>query len=84
MKTEEIYNAWKEQKSRIEVGKGFSDKVIRRIRQYEQQKRKSLFDGHRLIELISTRPLGKAAAIAAGTVIGLLRITFVVYAFLGR
>ncbi len=83
MKTDEIYNAWKEQKSQIEVGKGFSDKVINRIHQYERQKRKTLFDGHRLIELISTRPLGKAAAIAAGAVIGFLRITFVVYAFLG-
>jgi len=83
MKTDVIYNAWKEQKSRIGVDKDFSDKVISRIHQYERQKRKPLFDGHRLIELISTRPLGKAAVVAAGVVIGLVRITYVVYAFLG-
>jgi hypothetical protein len=83
MKTEEIYNTWKEQKSQIEVGKGFSGKVMSRIYQYEREKRKTLFDGHRLIELISTRPLGKAAVVAAGAVIGFVRITFVVYAFLG-
>ncbi|MHC4640422.1 MAG: hypothetical protein ACYS32_02175 [Planctomycetota bacterium] len=82
MKKEETYDAWKEQKSRIEVGKGFSDKVISRINQYERQK-KPVFDGHRLIELISTRPLGKAAVVTAGALIGFVRITFVVYAFLG-
>ncbi|NIR07509.1 MAG: hypothetical protein GTN82_18970 [Candidatus Aminicenantes bacterium] len=83
MKTEEIYDAWKEQKNQMDMDNGFSDKVMNRIYQYEREKRKPLFDGHRLIELISTRPLGKAAAIAAGAVIGLLRITFVIYAFLG-
>ena len=28
MKTDEIYNAWKEQKSQIEVGKGFSEEAL--------------------------------------------------------
>ncbi|NIP28059.1 MAG: hypothetical protein GWN67_14605 [Phycisphaerae bacterium] len=83
MKTEEIYKKWKEQKSQIEVGKGFSDRVMSRICQYESEKRNPLFDVYRLIELMSTRPLGKAAMIAAGGIIGLLRITFVVYTFLG-
>ena len=83
MKTEEIFNTWKEQKSQIEVGKGFSEKVMGRIYQYEREKRKPLFDGHRLIELISTRPLGKAAVVIAGVLIGFLRMMFVVYAFLG-
>jgi hypothetical protein len=82
MKIEEIYNTWKEQKNQIEVGEGLSDKVISRIYQYERKKRKSLFDGHRLIELISTRPLGKAAAVTAGVLIGFVRMTFVVYSFL--
>jgi hypothetical protein len=83
MKTEEIYDAWKEQKNQMDVDKNFSDKVINRIYQYEQEKRKTLFDGRRLIELISTRPLGKAAVIIAGALIGFVRISFVVYAFWG-
>jgi hypothetical protein len=82
MKTEEIYNTWKEQKHQIDVGKGFSEKVMSRIYQYEREKRKPLFDGHRLIELISTRPLGKAAVVTAGLLIGFVRMTTVVYAFL--
>lgn len=83
MKTEEIYNAWKEQKSKIEICKDFSDKVMGRIYQYEGEKRQTLFDGHRLIELISTRPLRKAAVVAAGVLIGFVRMTLVIYAFLG-
>ena len=82
MNPEEIYNTWKEEKSQIEVSKGFSGKVMSQIYQYEREKRKPLIDGHRLIELMSTRPLGKAAVVAAGLLIGFIRITFVVYAFL--
>ena len=82
MKTEEIYKAWKNQKTQIEIDKKFSGNVMCRLYNYKYEKRKSLFDGHRLIELISARPLGKAAVIAAGLLIGFVRITFVVYAFL--
>ena len=83
MKTEEIYNAWKEQKNQMDVDKDFSGKVMSRIYQYEQEKRKPLFGSHRLIELISTRPLGKAAVVTAGALIGFVRMMLVVYAFLG-
>ena len=82
MKIEEIYNEWKEQKNRIDDDTDFSDKVISRIYQFERQKRKSLFDWHRLIELISTRPLGKAAFVTAGVLISFVRMTFIVYSFL--
>ena len=82
MKSEEIYNGWKKRKSHIEIRKNFTDEVMNQVYQYEREKRKPLFDGHQLIELISTRPLGKAAVVTAGAVIGLVRITFVVYAFL--
>jgi len=83
MKTDENYNAWKEQKRQIDVDKGFSEKVMSRIYQYEREKRQPLFNGQRLIALISTRPLGKAAVVVAGMLIGFVRMTFVIYAFLG-
>jgi len=82
MKSEEIYNAWKERKSQIDIRENFADELMNQIYQYESEKRKPLFDGHRLIELISTRPLSKAAVVTAGAVTGLVRIMFVVYAFL--
>ena len=78
MKTEEIYNTWKEQKSQIEVGKGFSDKVMNQIRRYEQKKRKRLFDVQSLIELMSAHTLAKAGLILTGGVVGFIRVVFVV------
>ncbi len=78
MKTEEIYNIWKERKSQIEVGKGFSDKVMNQICQYEQNKRKSLFDVQSLIELMSAHTLAKAGLILTGGVVGFIRLVFVV------
>jgi len=83
MKTKEIYKKWKEQKSQIEVGKSFSDRVMSRIYQYESEKKIPLLGGYRLIELISTRSLGKAAVVVAGVVICFVRITVVIYTFLG-
>ncbi len=82
MKSEEIYKAWKERKSQIDIRENFADEVMNQIYRYEREKRKPLCNGHRLIELISTRPLGKAAVVTAGAVIGLIRIMFVFYAFL--
>ena len=78
MKTEEIYNAWKEQKKQIDVDKGFSDKAISRIYQYEQKKRKSLVDVQGLIELMSAHTLAKAGLILTGGIVGFIRIVFVV------
>lgn len=78
MKTEEIYNTWKEQKSQIEVGKGFSDKVMTQICQYEQNKRKSLFDVQSLIELMSAHTLAKAGLILTGGVVGFIRVILMI------
>ena len=82
MKSEEIYNAWKESKSQIDLRENFADEVMNRIYRYEHDKGKSLFDVQRLIELISEHRLVKAAVVTAGAATGLVRIFFVVYTFL--
>ena len=82
MKSEEIYNAWKERKSQIDIRENFADEVLNQIYQYEREKRKPLFDGHRLIELISANRFAKAGVVTAGAVTGLVRIMFVIYCFL--
>jgi len=82
MKSEEIYNAWKERKSQIDIRENFADELMNQIYQYEREKRQPLFDGHRLIELISAHRFVKAAVVTAGAVTGFVRIMFVVYAFL--
>ncbi len=82
MKSENIYNAWKEHKSQIDLQENFADEVMNRIYRYERDKRKPLFEVQRLIELISAHRLAKAAVVTAGAATGLVRVIFVVYTFL--
>ncbi len=83
MKSEEVYDTWKEEKSQIDIREDFTDEVMNQVYQYAQKKRKPLFDVQRLSELISAHPLAKAGLIAAGAVAGFLRVAFVVCVFLG-
>ena len=82
MKSNEIYNAWKEQKSQAELKVDFPDKVMRRISELEQRKRTPLFDWNKLMELVFSNPLAKAAMIAMGALVGAVRIAIMLYAFL--
>jgi len=82
MKSEETYNAWKEHKHQADLREDFADEVMNRIYQYERDKRRPLFEAQRLIDLISTHRFAKAAAVTAGAAVGLVRVSFVVYAFL--
>ena len=84
MKSEETYNLWKDQKYKIETGSNFPEKVMNQIYQYEQKKSKPLFDIYQLIEFISAHPLAKAGLIAAGALIGLVRLIFVVIMILSK
>ncbi len=83
MKCQEVYNAWKERKSQIEIAEDFTDEVMNQVYQHAQKKRKPMFDIRQLVELISAHPLAKAGLIAAGAVAGFVRVTFVVCVFLG-
>jgi len=78
MNNEDIYNAWKEKKRQVEIRENFADEVMTQICQYEQNKRKSLFDVQSLIELMSAHALAKAGLILTGGVIGFIRVVFVV------
>lgn len=78
MNNEKIYNAWKEKKRQVEIRVNFTDEVMNQICQYEQNKRKSLFDVQSLIELMSTHTLAKAGLILTGGVVGFIRVVFVV------
>ena len=82
MKSEDIYNTWKERKSQIDLRDNFADEVMNQIFQYERDKRRPLFDVQRLIELISAHRFAKAGVVTASVVAGLARIMFVVYNFL--
>lgn len=82
MKSEEVYNSWKEEKSQVDIRENFTDEVMNQIYQYERDKRKPLFDAQRLVELISAHPLAKVGLVAAGAVAGVVRVVVILYAYL--
>jgi hypothetical protein len=84
MKSQEIYNAWTEQRGRIEVSRQFSQKVMRQVYQRQQRKKRWPFEIQRLVELISARPLTKVALLGTGAVIGLIRIVCTLLPLLGQ
>jgi len=82
MKSEEIYNNWKEHKSQIDLRESFADEVMNRIHRYEREKKRPLLEVQQLIDLISAHRFAKAAVLTAGAAAGLFRFILVAYAFL--
>ncbi len=82
MKREKIYQAWKEEKKRIELKSDFTESVMDKVYQHQQKKRKPLFELQRFVELVSAYPLAKAAIIAIGTITGLIRVAFTIHVLL--
>ena len=78
MKNEELYKAWKENKSRIDISEDFFEKVMHRVNIYEKDRRKPLFDISRLIELISASTMAKATMIAGGAIVGFVRVAIMI------
>ena len=83
MKSEQLYDDWKKQRSQIEIGHDFTEKVMKQVYEYEQKKAKPLFDVQWLVEFISAHPLAKTVMVAAGVIAGFIRMAFTVYMFLG-
>ena len=82
MKSEKFYDDWKKQRSQVEVGDDFTEKVMNQVYQYEQTKPKPLFDAQRFVEFISAHRLAKAGMIAIGTVAGFVRVAFIIHVLL--
>ena len=82
MRSEEIYNTWKDKKHQIDVSDGFADKVMNRVRRYEQGKSEGLAGLRSLVDVISGHPLAQAGLVVAGAIAGLIRVAFVVCTFL--
>jgi len=84
MKSEEVYDTWKEEKSQIDIREDFADEVMNQVYQYAQKKRKLLFDVQWLVELISVHPLAKAGLVTAGAVTGLVRLILMIVVILSK
>lgn len=82
MKSKDIYNAWKDQRNQIEVGKNFTEEVMNQVYQYEQNKSRPSFDVMRLVDLISAHPLAKVGLVAVGIAAGVVRVGLILYVYL--
>ncbi len=82
MKSEEVYDTWKEEKSQIDIRENFTDEVMNQVYQYAQKKRKPIFDMRQLVELISAHPLAKVGLVVIGALTGLARVAFVIHVLL--
>ena len=78
MKSEQVYDDWKRQRSQAEVGHDFTEKVMKQVYQYEQRRKSSLFDIQWLLEAISAHPFVKAGLVVIGAFAGLVRVAFII------
>ena len=82
MKNQELYGAWKKNDREVEISETFAGRVMNEIYAYEQRQSRVLLYIQRLVELAAGRPLVKTALVAAGALVGIVRIAFVVCLFL--
>jgi hypothetical protein len=84
MKDHDVYESWKQEKRQIDVSQNFTDQVMSRVYQREQNKEKSLFTMKKLIELISLNPLAKTGLVVVGAATGIVRIFIMIQAILNN
>jgi anti-sigma factor RsiW len=70
MNPQEIFDAWKAQKSQDDVSRQFTDRVMAVVQRREARRDA----GPALLRGIATRPWARAAALIVGALLGLARI----------
>ncbi len=74
MNRQDLFNIWKERKERVEVSRGFSERVMTCVAGHEVPRRASAVTLISQLKEIATRPWAKAAVVILGVPIGLVRI----------
>lgn len=82
MKSQEIYNGWKEQKSQIKISDDFEDKLMKKVYSYEQQKNELLFNRDKLILFLCRNSFAKVGLCFIGTILGLVRVMLIISSYL--
>lgn len=82
MRSEEVYNTWKDRKNQVDVSDGFADEVMSRVRQYERGQSGRLAGLRLFVDVTSGHPLAQVSLVLAGAIAGLIRFAFVVCMFL--
>ena len=84
MKDNEVYESWKQEKRHIDASQNFTEQVMNQVYQWEQSRISPLFTMERLIELISFHPLAKTGLVAAGGVMGIVRLIIMINTILSN
>ncbi len=82
MKSNDVYDAWKQQAKQVDISDGFSDTVMNRVHGLESRKTRPWLDLEAILDHITARPFAKFALVAAGAVAGFLRVFLAAYALL--
>jgi len=83
MNAEDKYRAWKDRRREIRIADGFADRVMDQVLQHQRGRPPQRRDSQRLLEFVSARPVVKAALVAAGAAVGLLRMALMIHMVLG-
>ena len=84
MKSEELYEEWKETRRKVVPSENFINKVVNQAYEYEQEKKKTPRTMKRLIDFVSAHPFAQAALIAMGVMSGFMRMFVVIITILNK
>ena len=85
MKSEELYEAWKETRRKVVPSENFIDNVVNQAYQYEHdEKEKTSRIMKLLVDFVSAHPFAQAALIAIGAMSGFMRIVVIVITILNK
>ncbi|MBN2590970.1 MAG: hypothetical protein JXA96_13980 [Sedimentisphaerales bacterium] len=84
MKSEKLYEAWKETRRKVVPSENFINKVVNQAYEYEQEKKTQSHVMKRLIDFVSAHPFAQAALIAMGVMSGFMRMFVVIITILNN
>ena len=84
MKSEELYEAWKETRRKVVPSEDFINKVVNQAYKYEQEKKKTSHIMKRLIDFVSAHTFAQAALIAMGVMSGFTRMFVMIITILNK
>jgi len=74
MNRQDLFNTWKGHKEKVEVSRGFSERVMTHVAGREVARRASVTTSTSRLKQMAARPWARAAMVILGVPIGLVRI----------
>ena len=84
MKSEELYEAWKETKRKVISSESFENNVMNQIYKHERERKETPFGTKRLIDFVSAHSFAQAALVAIGFMAGFMRMVFIIVTILNK